>query len=910
MNTPSDSTAAPAPPGSELGAAGACFQLRPDEENPWIGLFSFTENIRDFFHGRAAESEALARMVGRKTLTVLYGESGLGKSSLLQAGLFPRLRAQSFLPVYIRLSFTEAGPGIAEAKAAIRLEIERAFARGELVAGTPEAAAGAAAPRADETFWEYLHRLREGDLRQPPGADGQPGDPVGLVLAFDQFEEIFTLGQLGRRGQRRGPVFDFLQDLTDCIENRLPARVKERLEARAAATGAEEPRRPERGRQAYRLILSLRKDFVAELDDLRDLMPTVMENRMLLRPLDGRQALDAVLLPGRRLVTPYVARRIVRFVANMKRSGPRADGGGEEEEEAGEERQLAELQVDPSLLSMVCRELNKKRQQQGQPEITRELVEQGSKTILNDFYEDCFLDQPAPAVRHFVEDCLLNEEDRRKAIELGQAEALLARAGVADPAAALQLLVQHRLLRMIEGVDHGPSQLELTHDVLCQVVSSKRRERETREQQEAEAAAQLAAAERQRAEAEAREQTARADQAAAEARLRQLRRERRLSMVFTSLLLTACVLIGLSWRGMRRAQAELTRQQRVASEANYQRALLKVSNAQPPAGPATATGSLPAPAPPLDQKGNAFALVHLARALADDPANHPAAALAYHLLGEKNWCPPLTPTLRSNRDDPWLAVTCSPDGQIAAVSQKGRLFQWKLAADGSVRATSRDLQAAGFQSAIFSRNGQWLLAGTKGQREARIWSWEEHAATYQPDPVLGKQPLSIDSDLRSVAWTPDGQWLLVVPVAAGSHCQLFRQNPATSAYEEIPNVLPHPERVMAVDFSANGRRIVTACYDGKARLWDIDDLQNPTQLLEPKDPNTGKLIVNDRVFFAAFSPDPEGRRVVTISGESQVRIWDTQSREETRLPLSFSRDGCLRAVFSPDGRRLLATTIR
>lgn len=889
-------------------------RVRPDPENPWIGLFSFSESIRDFFHGRDAESETLARMVGRKTLTVLYGESGLGKSSLLQAGLFPRLRAQAFLPVYIRLSYTELDPNLAEAKATIRKALELALSRGELEG--PAETVEALAPRPEETFWDYLHRLREGDLRRPPGPDFEPGQPVGLVLAFDQFEEIFTLGQLGRRGQRRGPTFEFIQDLADCIENRLPARVKERLEQSAAAASAigEDPHLSHQGRQPYRIILSLRKDFVAELDDLRDLMPTVMENRMLLRPLDGRQALDAVLIPGRKLVKPLVARRIVRFVANMKRSGPRLDGGGDDGD-AGEERQLSELQVDPSLLSMVCRELNKKRQAQALPEITRELVEQGSHTILDDFYEDCFRDQPEPAVRHFVEDCLLNEEDRRKSIDLRLAETQLARKGVALPGAALDRLVQHRLLRVIEGADHGTAQLELTHDVLCHVVSSKRRERETREQQEKEAAEQLAAAKRQREEAEAREQEARERQAIAEERVTRLRRERRLGLALTAVLLAAAFAVTWSWVGMRRAQHELRKKDHDASMENVRRAEQKMKDALP-----LQTASSGADTTPLDPLGNVFALVHAARALRDYPPNRRAATLAGDLLAERNWCPPMSPPLGSDRHDLLLAAACSRDGrQLLAISENGRVLRWTLGAAGdNTRAEAsphgQDLELGALHSAAFSNDGRWLLTGAREKAGVQLWQWDEESKTFRPGNPAS---LPFYSGFRTAAWSADDQWLVIVPVG-NMACGIFQQKlgDTVAGFSEVLG-LPHPDRVTAAEFSADSKRLVTASFDGKARLWNVDNLREPFQELPPDTPNTNARrdrAATERLFHATFSPASTdgGERVATVSSEGTVRIWNVGSAKggSVRLPFLGSRERCLRAVFSPDGRRLLTVTMR
>ena len=81
-----------------------------DDENPWPGLESFQENERSFFFGRDGEAAVLQEYVLDAPVTVLYGRSGLGKTSLLRAGLFPLLREQHFLPVYMRF---EVKPGAA-----------------------------------------------------------------------------------------------------------------------------------------------------------------------------------------------------------------------------------------------------------------------------------------------------------------------------------------------------------------------------------------------------------------------------------------------------------------------------------------------------------------------------------------------------------------------------------------------------------------------------------------------------------------------------------------------------------------------------------------------------------------------------------------------------------------------------
>src|SRR5687767_10631181 len=76
---------------------------RIDEQNPWPGLNAFDEAAQRFFNGRGNEVAELRRLVLNAPLTVLFGASGLGKTSLLQAGLFPLLRQENVLPVYVRL---------------------------------------------------------------------------------------------------------------------------------------------------------------------------------------------------------------------------------------------------------------------------------------------------------------------------------------------------------------------------------------------------------------------------------------------------------------------------------------------------------------------------------------------------------------------------------------------------------------------------------------------------------------------------------------------------------------------------------------------------------------------------------------------------------------------------------------
>jgi WD40 repeat protein len=406
-----------------------------DSENPWLGLESFTEAARDFFHGREDEIAELQRRVKSQMLAVLFGQSGLGKTSLLQAGLFPRLRRDAFFPIYLRLNFTAGAPAL---DAQVKTQIARAIADAHLDATHPLEEA--------ESLWQWLH-LRDAELCDLRGRNVAP------ALVFDQFEELFTLGL----SCDRAAIDHFVTGLGDLAENRLPASVEALLESDPSQAARFDFRRAD-----YRVLLSLREDFLPHLEELRAAIPSLMQNRMRLSRMKGRQALDAVVKPGGALVTPEVAVEIVRFVAGQP----------------GES--LDHLEVDPSLLSLVCHELNDQRRAADEAQITANLLAGSREAILRGFYDDCMGKQP-PAVRVFVEDELVTDSGFRENIAVERARKTLAQRGA--PADAIDQLVQSRLLRVEDRF--GVPRVELTHDVLTSVVCASRATRRVREEKEA-----------------------------------------------------------------------------------------------------------------------------------------------------------------------------------------------------------------------------------------------------------------------------------------------------------------------------------------------------------------------------------------------------------------------------------------
>ena len=76
--------------------------------NPWKGLSSYEEKDKNIyeFRGRTTAANELYLLLSNNLFCTLYGKMGCGKTSLLQAGIFPLLRQKSFLPVIIRLNMS------------------------------------------------------------------------------------------------------------------------------------------------------------------------------------------------------------------------------------------------------------------------------------------------------------------------------------------------------------------------------------------------------------------------------------------------------------------------------------------------------------------------------------------------------------------------------------------------------------------------------------------------------------------------------------------------------------------------------------------------------------------------------------------------------------------------------------
>ncbi len=151
------------------GQAAQAAETYTPAENPYKGLRAFDETDAADFYGRAALVDELVHAVGDRRLVAVVGPSGIGKSSVVKAGLVPALRGGALpgaAPWLVTDMFPGSYPYEELAAALLRVAVERPD---DLV---------------EELARDELGIRRVVKRILPPGSE--------LLLVVDQFEELFT----------------------------------------------------------------------------------------------------------------------------------------------------------------------------------------------------------------------------------------------------------------------------------------------------------------------------------------------------------------------------------------------------------------------------------------------------------------------------------------------------------------------------------------------------------------------------------------------------------------------------------------------------------------------------------------------------------------------------------------------
>ncbi len=380
--------------------------------SPYVGLRTFGEQDSLLFFGREHEAAQLLALIAARPVVLLYSPSGAGKSSLLHARIIPGLKNDGFQVLPVARVGSPMPSGIEPA------EFANAYVFGALSSWDQDQTN----PRelAQMTLPDYLKRLEH--LTDDLGA------PTLRVAILDQFEELFTLHP-DRWSERE----DFIRQLAAALQSDL----------------------------LLRLVLSMREEYLAQMDPYAALLPDRLRARLRLEPMGPEAAQEALTKPlamTGQAFAPGVAERLVDDLRLVRVINP-----------SGDTMEVLGRYVEPLQLQVVARSL-----WSALPPGTKVITEQELQAFgetnqaLSAFYEQAIqqvMQQIAVdeyTLRSWFESAILTPAGTRGTVFRGQDQT----AGL--PNAAIDVLEKSYLIRAEARA--GARWYELTHDRLIEPI--------------------------------------------------------------------------------------------------------------------------------------------------------------------------------------------------------------------------------------------------------------------------------------------------------------------------------------------------------------------------------------------------------------------------------------------------------
>jgi WD40 repeat protein len=899
--------------------------------NPYVGPRPFEEAERDRFFGRDEEIRILAGLVMSRRASLLFAQSGAGKSSLLRAGLIPELAGtrqpggSDAPPGYARMRVLPIATVGGVFPGGSGAQVANPYVTSALLSLRPDAPAASLtglsfadglAPFLSEQQWTS-HDVSGAAISDQPSATSisRPTDlPDTILLIFDQFEELFT-----RHMERWPEREDFFRQM-------------------AAALAAHDE---------LHVLFSMREDYIAELVPYAGLLPEELRPRFRLERLRRAAALDAVKLPAARAGRAYGEGVAEALVDNLARTaGRRATtpappsakagegrGAGSSPAAAGEGRGGGD--VEPVHLQIVCRQLWE-RLPAGRTTILAEDVQAFGDVdqALTGFYESAVAAAAGQAgaserlLRGWFDEHLITPAHTRGLVYRGERET----DGLPNP--AVDVLNNAYVIRA--NMRGGDTWYELAHDRLIDPILNANRAwwaayynynplvaparawvTAVREPRLLLRGGQLEAA---RAFAGAHpadltdEEAAFLAESTRQAREAARRRRTTIVLVAAAMIVLTALSAWALWsayqaqasaamareqqrlavqaaEAARRNLAEAQRQQRLAESRRLVSAAIEDLQIDPQQSIALALQA-------LDQDHTPEAEDALSRAVQ-------AARLLFNLPGHTGAVNDVTYSADGSR-----LATAGADGTVtirdAAIGQElhslggaAGVMAWAVAfspdgarlaaayGDGTLKVCNaqtgelvveRHDHTDAANDVAFSPDGKWLAtAGSDGV--AIIYD----AASGQP----ARRIMHDSADrLFAVAFSPDSKSLATA--GADGTAQVWDVESGAN----VAFLQGHTDTVADVAWSPDGQQLATASWDGTAKIWDVAT----AVVVHTLDGHS------NWVRGVAFSP--EGKRLATTSWDRTAKIWDVLSGRE--LFTLYGHKGWLRGLaFSPDGQQLV-----
>lgn len=380
------------------------------------GFQSYKEG--ETLYGRDVETHNISNSIINNLHTLLYGQSGVGKTSLLQAGIYPRLRANGFFPVYIRLgliSYTE------DYNKYIIDEIAKEAGRIDSSTGKELILVR---KLLDEPSYRNYSIL---DYLQGTQFITEMKEIKIPVLIFDQFEELLTNAYIHEK------TSSLIKELYPLIDDSFDLAY------------------PFLSYSNYRIVFCMREDFLYAFEDIVDTfnLSELKHNRIRLKYFTENQAKEvAVTLltntssykEDETIMVSKCAEQIVKSCKNTDYY----EG------------------ISTALLSLVCEELS-----YSELSTVSDFDEKTISRIIYNYY-DSKMSLVSYKTRKVLENNLITSDGRRASIDM---EDYIKQGYLYEQ--DIQLLTNKEHLLSIQKVGNR-SRLEFSHDIITKLINNKR----------------------------------------------------------------------------------------------------------------------------------------------------------------------------------------------------------------------------------------------------------------------------------------------------------------------------------------------------------------------------------------------------------------------------------------------------
>ena len=211
-------------------------------------------------------------------------------------------------------------------------------------------------------------------------------------------------------------------------------------------------------------------------------------------------------------------------------------------------------------------------------------------------------------------------------------------------------------------------------------------------------------------------------------------------------------------------------------------------------------------------------------------------------------------------------------------------LEWDTIEDRSASTMESIGRGGGFGPILYFPRFENLALYKAGTFE--FWDPRTHRGGRLTIPDLTQTP-------NVYAFSPDGHWALLAQIAMST-----TPDPAvveTKEHRFVDSLRGHGGTVLSIAFSRDGTKVVTACEDGKVRIFSVP----AWTLLRTFAGHNGP------VHWAEFSPD--GKWVASVGEDKTARVWSVEDGK-LQQTLQEGRDPLLTVSFASDSEAFAASS--